>query len=74
MVKFSLYGGEDISPVYFILTVIGYILYNKGRIIIGRDIVPVKGQVYVKEFIEHYRERLVHMWETQEFEVLPAIR
>ena len=67
-------GGEDISPVYFILTVIGYILYNKGRIIIGRDIVPVKGQVYVKEFIEHYRERLVHMWETQEFEVLPAIR
>lgn len=35
---------------------------------------PVKGQTYVKEFIEHYRDRLIKMWETQEFEVLPAIR
>ncbi len=36
--------------------------------------VSVRGQAYVKEFIEHYRERLIQMWETQEFEVLPAIR
>ncbi len=36
--------------------------------------VPAKGQLYVKEFIEHYRDRLIKMWETQEFEVLPEIR
>lgn len=36
--------------------------------------VPIKGQTYVKEFIEFYREKLLRMWETQEFEVLPAIR
>ena len=36
--------------------------------------VPIKGQTYVKEFIEFYREKLLKMWETQEFEVLPAIR
>jgi len=36
--------------------------------------VPIKGQAYVKEFIEFYREKLLRMWETQEFEVLPAIR
>lgn len=36
--------------------------------------VPIKGQAYVKEFIEFYREKLFRMWETQEFEVLPAIR
>ena len=32
-----------------------------------------KGQIFVKEFIEYYRERLLRMWETQEFEVLPPI-
>ena len=36
--------------------------------------VPIKGQAYVKEFIEFYREKLFRMWKTQEFEVLPAIR
>mgnify|MGYP004604900357 FL=1 len=35
--------------------------------------IPVKGQQMVKEFIEHYRERLLEMWETQNFEVLPPI-
>mgnify|MGYP006387406333 FL=1 len=34
---------------------------------------PSKGQVLVKEFIEHYRERLIMMWNTQQFEVLPPI-
>lgn len=35
--------------------------------------IPVKGQQLVKEFIEHYRERLLNMWETQQFEVLPPL-
>ena len=35
--------------------------------------IPAKGQHMVKEFIEHYRERLYKMWETQQFEVLPPI-
>ena len=35
--------------------------------------IPSKGQHMVKEFIEHYRERLYKMWETQQFEVLPPI-
>ena len=35
--------------------------------------IPNKGQIFVKEFIEYYRERLLRMWETQEFEVLPPI-
>lgn len=34
---------------------------------------PAKGQQMVKEFIEHYRERLLEMWETQQFEILPPI-
>jgi hypothetical protein len=34
---------------------------------------PAKGQQLVKEFIEHYRDRLMIMWETQQFEVLPPI-
>ena len=35
--------------------------------------IPSKGQALVKEFIEHYRERLLLMWNTQQFEVLPPI-
>lgn len=35
--------------------------------------IPLKVQSLVKEFIEHYRERLLLMWETQQFEVLPPI-
>ncbi|MBQ9136049.1 MAG: DUF4160 domain-containing protein [Lachnospiraceae bacterium] len=35
--------------------------------------VPPKGQQMVREFIEHYRDRLMNMWETQRFEVLPPI-
>lgn len=34
---------------------------------------PAKGQILVKEFIEHYRDKLLAMWETQQFEVLPPI-
>lgn len=35
--------------------------------------IPVKGQNMVKEFIEKYRDKLLNMWETQQFEVLPPI-
>lgn len=35
--------------------------------------IPFKGQHMVKKFIEHYREQLYKMWETQRFEVLPPI-
>lgn len=35
--------------------------------------IPLKGQALVKSFIEHYKERLLIMWETQQFEVLPPI-
>ena len=35
--------------------------------------IPLKGQMYVKEFIEKYRRELYDMWETQEFQQLPPI-
>ena len=35
--------------------------------------IPTRGQQLVKEFIEHYRERLLNMWETQQFEILPPL-
>ena len=35
--------------------------------------IPSKEQVLVRKFIEQNREMLLHMWETQEFEVLPSI-
>ena len=34
---------------------------------------PLKGQMYVKEFREKYRRELYDMWETQEFQKLPPI-
>lgn len=34
---------------------------------------PSKGQKMVKEFVVHYRDRLLVMWETQQFEELPPL-
>lgn len=34
---------------------------------------PFKLQQLVKGFIEYYRDRLIEMWETQKFEILPPI-
>lgn len=34
---------------------------------------PAKGQVFVKEFIGKYRNELMNMWDTQNFEILPTI-
>lgn len=50
---------------------IGMFLLDSGEMFEGD--MPRKNQQLVKEFIEHYRERLIEMWETQEFEVLPPI-
>ncbi len=35
--------------------------------------IPQKEQGIVKKFIDYNREQLIHMWNTQEFEVLPSI-
>ncbi len=34
---------------------------------------PIKEQRLVKEFIDFYRHRLLAMWVTQKFEMLPSI-
>lgn len=34
---------------------------------------PLKEQQMIKEFIQYYRERLLEMWETQNFNVLSPI-
>lgn len=34
---------------------------------------PPKEQLLVKGFIEQHHDRLMHMWETQQFEQLPPI-
>lgn len=33
--------------------------------------IPKKGQQWVKKFILHYKEELMKMWESQQFEILP---
>lgn len=35
--------------------------------------IPMREQTLVKKFIEQNREKLKQMWETQAFEMLPAI-
>ncbi|MBR2036750.1 MAG: DUF4160 domain-containing protein [Lachnospiraceae bacterium] len=50
---------------------IGMFAISSGEMFEGD--MPPKGQALVKEFIEHYRERLLLMWDTQQFEVLPPI-
>lgn len=35
--------------------------------------IPNKGQQMIKEFIEYYKAKLLEMWETQNFEVLPPL-
>lgn len=34
---------------------------------------PIKGQQMVKEFVMHYKEKLLEMWNTQKFEVLSPL-
>lgn len=35
--------------------------------------IPIKVQKKIEEFICCYKERLMKMWETQQFEILPPI-
>lgn len=35
--------------------------------------IPIKTQKMIKEFIIYYKERLIEMWKTQQFEVLPPV-
>jgi len=35
--------------------------------------IPIKVQKMIKEFILYYKERLIDMWKTQQFEILPPI-
>ena len=50
---------------------IGMFALSNGEMFEGD--MPPKGQTLVKEFIEHYRDRRLLMWDTQQFEVLPPI-
>lgn len=36
--------------------------------------IPKKGQKYVKEFILHYKGKLLEMWKNQDFEELPPLK
>lgn len=34
---------------------------------------PIKSRQMVENFIKHYKTRLLGMWETQKFEILPPL-
>lgn len=36
--------------------------------------IPSKEQKLIKEFVNHYRDELIKMWETEQFETLAAIK
>lgn len=36
--------------------------------------IPTKEQKLIKEFVEHYRDKLIKMWETEQFEFLPEVK
>ena len=50
---------------------IGVFAICDGKMIEGD--LPQKVRQLVREFIDHYRERLMQMWENQDFEMLPPI-
>ena len=50
---------------------IGLFSLNDGEMFEGD--MPFKGQQMVKEFVLHYKEKLLLMWNTQIFEVLPPL-
>ena len=35
--------------------------------------IPIRGQQMVKEFVLHYKDKLLEMWNTQEFETLEPL-
>ncbi len=50
---------------------VGIFSIENGEMIEGD--ISIKGQQLIKDFVDYYRDRLVYMWETQEFEMLPPI-
>lgn len=36
--------------------------------------IPTKEQKLIKVFVDHYRDKLIKMWETEQFEVLPEVK
>lgn len=50
---------------------IGVFSLNDGEMFQGD--LPIKEQRLVKDFIDFYRDRLLVMWVTQKFEMLPSI-
>lgn len=50
---------------------IGVFSIYDGEMIEGD--LPVKCQQMVRVFIEYHRERLIQMWEKQDFEMLPPV-
>ena len=48
-------------------------LFSLGDGVMFEGDIPAKGQQMVKAFIEYYRDRLLEMWKTQRFEMLPPI-
>lgn len=50
---------------------LGVFLIRTGEMLEGD--IPLRGQKLIKNFLDYYKEKLLRMWETQEFEVLPPI-
>ncbi len=50
----------------------GLFTLSDGELVEGW--IPKKGQKYVKEFILQYQDKLLEMWQTQNFEMLPPLK
>lgn len=50
---------------------VGVFLLKNEEMIQGD--LPIKSQNLVKQFIQRYRKELLHMWESQKFEMLPPV-
>lgn len=51
---------------------VGIFLLSNGEMFEGD--MTVKEQQLVKEFVEYYKDNLMKMWESQQFEMLPPLR
>ena len=49
----------------------GVFRIEDGKMYLGD--MPLKGQQLVEEFIKHHRDRLLQMWEKQEYVMLPSV-
>lgn len=51
---------------------VGMFLLSNGEMFEGD--MSGKNQILVKEFIEYYKDNLMKMWESQQFEMLPPLK